>query len=622
MNWLYYLAEANLYLGIFYLVYCLLLNKETWYLLNRIYLLSTSVVAFVLPVVQLGFLKPSFATAVYSTTILPANNFNIQTHTLKAIPVDHYFTLQNCLLGIYLLGVVIFAALLVIKLIRLAHLTKTTANAAGNSYKLVHINDSNNAFSFFNYLFIGTEAADAEIIIRHELVHIQQKHSFDIILLEVIKIINWFNPLVYLLQNSLKTVHEYIADEQTASYQNDALSYSTFLVNNAYGIGGPSITHSFFNYNLLKKRIIMLNQKRSGSLARLKYLLIMPVCAGLLCVSTLGFSKTYGWVILSPTHSTTAVTSKVKTLRSTDGAIVGYGDKMTIHGKIYTVDNLTDADKAFLLKNYHIKLEVVEISGKPGQVTIFFPSKGLTDSSGSAAKVKAKYTSKGYKFSETGYVINGKSNFRVVITDKNGEEKEYFRNSATIAQKSLLKEKYGYSFPTLDIYPKLPPPPPMAPAPKAAAEKQVPGPHKVAPPFALIPDTALHAKPAPPPPMEPYMPLTNAFAVLNKYIAVHTRFPAVALENKIVGSVIMQFEINADHKLTDVKVLKGIGYRCDEEAARAVGTYDQSIDTKPGIYKVAVTFILNNEKAPKSASDELSKDPSFIGEVVVEGFIR
>jgi beta-lactamase regulating signal transducer with metallopeptidase domain len=96
-------------------------------------------------------------------------------------------------------------------------------------------------------------------------VHIRQKHSADIVFLELIKIINWFNPLIYLLQMSLKTMHEYIADEQTAAQESDAISYSSFLVNNAYGLNGSSLAHSFFNYNLLKKRIIMLNQKRSGN---------------------------------------------------------------------------------------------------------------------------------------------------------------------------------------------------------------------------------------------------------------------------------------------------------------------------------------------------------------------
>jgi hypothetical protein len=281
MTWLYYLAEANLYLGVFYLAYCLFLNKETYYTINRVYLLFTCAIAFLLPLIQLNFLKP----VVYATT------------GSTYIPVaDKSFTWQDGLLYSYLTGVTIFTIQFAIKLYQLQKLAQLKPSYSSSDYQLICLEGSTTAFSFFNYLFIGTEAAEPELITRHELVHIRQKHSADVILLELLKIINWFNPAIYLLQNSLKAVHEYIADEQTALITPDPVSYSTFLVNNAYGISGPTFTHSFFNYNLLKKRIIMLHQKRSGSLARLKYLIAVPLCAGLLCESTLGFSKDYGFI--------------------------------------------------------------------------------------------------------------------------------------------------------------------------------------------------------------------------------------------------------------------------------------------------------------------------------------
>jgi hypothetical protein len=281
MNWLYYLAEANIYLGVFYLAYCLLLNKETYYTINRVYLLLTCAIAFLLPLIQLNFLKP----VVYATT----------GSTYIPVAVKS-FTWQDGLLYSYLTGVVIFTIQFAIKLYQLQKVARLKPAYNGDDYKLINLEGSTTAFSFFNYLFIGTEAVEPELITRHELVHIRQKHSADVMLLELLKIINWFNPAIYLLQNSLKAVHEYIADEQTALMAPNPITYSTFLVNNAYGISGPAFTHSFFNYNLLKNRIIMLHQKRSGSLARLKYLIAVPLCAGLLCESTLGFSKDYGFI--------------------------------------------------------------------------------------------------------------------------------------------------------------------------------------------------------------------------------------------------------------------------------------------------------------------------------------
>ncbi len=279
MNWLYYLAEANIYLSVFYLAYCLFLNKETHYQLNRAYLLFSCVISFILPVLQIGALKPVEHTA---DTIVP-----------YTIPSQ---TLQDYIWYGYMAGAAILLIILLIKLYTLLRLMQNASVVKQDKYKVIHLTDTDVAFSFFNYLFIGTNAKGANIMMRHELVHIKQKHSVDIIFLELLKIINWFNPLIYLLQNSLKTVHEYIADEKTAAYETNALTYSSFLVNNAYGAGGSSITHSFFNYNLLKKRIIMLHQERSSKLARLKYFMAVPLCAALLCESTLGFSKTYGWI--------------------------------------------------------------------------------------------------------------------------------------------------------------------------------------------------------------------------------------------------------------------------------------------------------------------------------------
>ncbi|MES2807804.1 MAG: M56 family metallopeptidase, partial [Bacteroidota bacterium] len=286
MNWLYYIAEANLYLVVFYLAYCLFLSKETHYQLNRGYLLTICMAAFTIPVIQLGFL-------------MPVQYLVLDDAPLAAVAAPA-FTWADALFYLYIAGVVFFAARFVLKLYQLKKLIgSNTVTKAGN-YTLVSLPGADTAFSFFNYLFVGSKTDGQALITRHELVHIRQKHSVDIVFVELIQIISWFNPAVYLLQNSLKTVHEYVADEQTAATETDTIAYATYLLNNAYGISGPAMTHSFFNYNLLKKRITMLHQKRSGNLARLKYLIAAPLCMGLLYQSTFGFDKTYGLINIAP----------------------------------------------------------------------------------------------------------------------------------------------------------------------------------------------------------------------------------------------------------------------------------------------------------------------------------
>ncbi|MDB4903289.1 MAG: hypothetical protein JWQ63_2570 [Mucilaginibacter sp.] len=526
MNWLRYLVEANLYLSIFYLCYCLFLNRETHYMLNRVYLLFTCVAAFIIPIIQLGVLKP--AAQVYKNTIiiLPGDTHQIINQRAKIIheAVTH-FTLQDYILFGYLFGAFILLLLLVFKLYQLLKLTHVKSVIVEGNYKLIYINDSNTAFSFFNYLFIGTKASGAATIIRHELVHIRQKHSFDIVLLELFKVINWFNPFVYLLQNSLKAVHEYIADENTTTAHTDILSYSTFLLNSAYGIGGSSITHSFFNYNLLKKRIIMLNQKRSGSLARLKYLATVPLCAGLLCVSTLGFSKTYGLIDLMPQKADTALIAS------------------------------PPPPEPPALK-HAVKLPPPSSFGS--------------------------ITKKGYRYAEAGYLADSKSYFKVIIQESKSVQKEYWKSKVSAAEVKMLRDKYGYTFPSMDIFPKLLPPPPAPVSPVPPVKPKGPLSAKKLSPPVVIRDTAPGKPLLPPPPRDP-------FDTLYRFIGRKTGYPASARDNLISGRVIINFNI-IDGKIEDVTMPRGLYPAIDAEAMRVINDFKAPLNVKSANYSVPIFF--------------------------------
>jgi hypothetical protein len=575
MNWLHYLLEANLYLCVFYAGYCLFLNKETHYTLNRVYLLLSCVVSFVLPLMQIGWLKPVEA-ATKTVVIIPQTGY--QT-TVQKLAVQPTLTFHDILIYAYLLGIIILTTVLFIRLYQLAKLTKTTKTLVDDKYKLINIEGSNTAFSFFNYLFIGTKTEANNIIIRHELVHIRQKHSADIVFLELIKIINWFNPLIYLLQISLKTVHEYIADEQTAAQESDALSYSSFLVSNAYGLNGSPLAHSFFNYNLLKKRIIMLNQKRSGKLARLKYLVAVPISAGLLCASTLVFSKSYGFIDLMPGRKTTSFTAAA------------------VHNPIVDTSQVN----------------------------------------------KVSTTTKGYKYDETGYLVNKKTDFRVIITEKNGEQKEYYKSKATPEELATLKSKYGYTFPKMLIYPKLPPPPPAPPVksktPKVADVKLPPPPPppaspvktKKAPKVAEVtpatpveaPSPAEPGSPQPPPP-PPADPLQNLYS----YVAKHVRYPSKARLNHISGRVTLNFNINND-KISDVALVEGVDQDIDNEISRVVNNFDGNLSIKSGRYNLPVSMALVSDDenyytpVPSKQYDQAmasTKGSTTLREITVVGY--
>ena len=148
MNWLHYLVEANIYLSVFYLFYCVFLIKETHYTLNRAYLLMSSIVAFILPLVQVGMLKP-VTNAVQQVAVLPGN---VVYATVIPAPITvkaPAFTYQDALVYIYLVGVVIVFALLAMKLYKLFRLGNAQKKENLDGYKLVNLESSNTAFSFY-----------------------------------------------------------------------------------------------------------------------------------------------------------------------------------------------------------------------------------------------------------------------------------------------------------------------------------------------------------------------------------------------------------------------------------------------------------------------------------------
>lgn len=634
MNWLHYLLEANIYLAIFYAGYCIFLNKETYYTLNRIYLLLSCIISFLLPLVQVGMLKPVDQGVVSRVFIAPIGlKPTIDQATSFSI------SLQDIVIYAYFLGVIVLVTILTFKLYKLAQMTRTANRIAADKYKIVPIEDSNTAFSFFNYLFIGSKLKGTDIIIRHEMVHIRQKHTLDVLFLEFIKIINWFNPFVYLLQNSLKTVHEYIADEQTAAFERDTLAYSSFLVNNAYGLNGSSVTHSFFNYNLLKKRIIMLNQKRSGNLARLKYLVAVPICAAALCASTLGFSKTYALVDLAPQRNVADSSAKVKQskIQYLPPPIMvknGYDD-------LFTHLNKTEKYPKAELKNK-----------QPGLVIVAF-NVG-TDHKISNTQI-AKST--GNAFSEV--VLASFRSFNGSVNDKAGEHKlaitfftDYYGQAPKYEadiQKSgaefntFVIGSLGYTVPPpppprpssgstppavkkptyISKQKTPPPPPPVPPAPTAETPKvsvvKFPLPKKIKaapktqvvkfpPPIIKAP---VEKRPPPPPP-------ENPFAVLSTYLAKTIRYPAVARNNQVTGDITIKFRLNNNHQIEDIIVSKGIGSGCDEEVVRALKSYTGTIENvTPNTYNIVIAYRLDGIT---TEDQNAGKDFSSVARVVVTGY--
>lgn len=272
MSGLVYLIQVNVYLLAFYIFYRLLLSKETFFNLNRMYLISGALISFLIPLLNSDWINGLFITDQVKEA---AQNINLQAYAFLYQDVEQVDQVKplDILNWIYFTGVSIF-------LCRLFYRLYQVIKQLRNHKSSVH------AFSFFKYIAVAENMAGRNEIMAHEKVHARQWHSFDVLFFEVIAIINWFNPVAYWYKLSIKNIHEYIADEKAAEKSKDKETYAMLLLNQAFGVQTQALTNQFFNQSLIKKRIIMLQKTKSKWVALLKYGLSAPLFLAMLVLSS------------------------------------------------------------------------------------------------------------------------------------------------------------------------------------------------------------------------------------------------------------------------------------------------------------------------------------------------
>lgn len=270
MNWALYILLANIYLVIFYGFYKLLLDRETFFKLNRAYLLAAGLFSLMLPFLRINWFasRPEVAQ-IY----LGADQLNgFITQVTVAPETTNALNTGNIIVLIYLAGVLFFSGRLLYKLIGVNRLFKK--------------NSTGMAFSFLNRKKIDLALQQVEIISKHEEIHIRQYHTLDVIFFELLNIVNWFNPVIYFYKRTIKHVHEFLADEEAANFQGNKDEYSLLLLSSTFGVPINKLTNTFFNSSLIKKRIFMLHKERSKKAAFLKYGLCLPLFTIMLLMSS------------------------------------------------------------------------------------------------------------------------------------------------------------------------------------------------------------------------------------------------------------------------------------------------------------------------------------------------
>ncbi|MCG9971641.1 M56 family metallopeptidase [Christiangramia crocea] len=282
---LHYFLQVLFFQLLFLMVYEMFLKKETFFNYNRAYLLLTPVLAFIIPWLRLEFLVeavPSNARIVLPEII--TRDPVIYTQNLPLIVINAQGGWEpNWWFITYAIGALISSILFFRKYSYLKNLFRSGRKLKEENLRIVEVPDSAIACTFFNTVLLGDQLSEEERhqILAHELVHVEQKHSYDLIFFEIMKILFWFNPLIYIYQSRIAGLHEFIADSEVVK-KIPKKTYFEQMLNSAFSTKDISFTSQFFNHSLIKKRIIMLQKDKSRSITKFKFLVIIPLMLAML----------------------------------------------------------------------------------------------------------------------------------------------------------------------------------------------------------------------------------------------------------------------------------------------------------------------------------------------------
>ena len=270
------MVKVAVYMIAFYLVYSIMLSRDTSYKRNRLYILLSLLSALIFPLITLLTLKPwniQFFGKILSEVFVTAT-----ANTNKALNQGISLTvLLQMIYSIYIIVVFIFIIKLLIDLLNLLFLIIRHRDEGSQIIRFHGFNTS--GFSAMGYVFINTRLSpeDAGEIIRHEQNHLKQNHFIDIIFIELVKAVQWFNPVVYLYNRSLRAIHEYQADQECLSSGVPMINYQSLLLSQVFKSRAFNLTNSFSNPSLIKKRIVMMTKRRTSPFASAKMLIVVPV---------------------------------------------------------------------------------------------------------------------------------------------------------------------------------------------------------------------------------------------------------------------------------------------------------------------------------------------------------
>lgn len=288
-----YLLQVNVGLILFYALYKLVCTRDTFFRSRRFILIVSLVLPFILPFIDVREWLESRDRMIMLThfdysAVLP----EIVVGSEAAETGNRVFVLSEWIGYLYLAGVVVLLVRLAVQAFSLYRLIVRMPEKEINGVRIKCLNDPSGPFSFFGWIFMNPAAVkEDEIseILTHEMAHVKQHHSVDVLLAEMVSICCWMNPFAWLLKREVRLNLEFLADRKVMEAGFATKSYQYHLLglayNHKYGLSNN------FNFSHLKQRIIMMNKKKSNATGHIKYALFVLPAFALLVAGNISCSQ-------------------------------------------------------------------------------------------------------------------------------------------------------------------------------------------------------------------------------------------------------------------------------------------------------------------------------------------
>ena len=285
MDFLIYDAKVAVLIAVFYMFYRLMLARETFHRVNRLVLLLTAVASFVLPLCVITMHE---TVTMEAMPVMTVDNLTVDDVAPMPEPVVETPWWQILLPVLFMIGMVVTIGHTLMSMFRILMLIKRSEKHPQSDGTTICVSGNADVppFSWMHYIVMNQSdyAERNAAILAHERGHIRLRHSWDLLLVDTLTALQWFNPAMWMLRSDLRAIHEYEADGEVLSLGINARQYQYLLITKAASIGGYSLANGI-SHSTLKNRINMMLHKKSSQTSLLKLLALVPIVGLALAVN-------------------------------------------------------------------------------------------------------------------------------------------------------------------------------------------------------------------------------------------------------------------------------------------------------------------------------------------------